>query len=470
MGTLVRMLPRLRRRCGASVLVLLVTCLAVMSCTSAPAQATDPTATATPTPTPVSEEQASQPRSKVESTATPTPTSTPASTLTVTVPQRPDPNATPTPTPKPRLTPTPTPEAAASGPALGNCFGGALSEDPLHCHVLEQADAQGLIDVVGVYDAAGLLYVSIRQEEVATEVYHFTREQSYAFYDAWPDFVPYSKYRKWCDDGIHDEEHFPFCYLGLTGLHEEHILPRPSAYENILFQTGGDAGRRTVPGWASWRQLWPATSDDGKDGAQDGVGVRGDQQTFDVSDVDVINFPWPLCNSTTTPGCSDWIGAAGFHSWGRVGYYQIKNPPTDKAGIAALKKRIDPCHGIIGQCTYTVNGDRRTQTRTSTSTIVFIPVKYDYGELRRWATILDRFALSAGNTIGITDAKVVSNSTRSYAIYLNGMKPTERPELIRETIIVWARDAQRAADALPVLLPLLGIPVNAVGMVEKPWW
>ncbi len=37
----------------------------------------------------------------------------------------------------------------------------------------------------------------------------------------------------------------------------------------------------------------------------------------------------------------------------------------------------------------------------------------------------------------------------------------------RETISVGAIDAQRVADALPVLLPQLGIPVDAAGVVGQ---
>ena len=37
----------------------------------------------------------------------------------------------------------------------------------------------------------------------------------------------------------------------------------------------------------------------------------------------------------------------------------------------------------------------------------------------------------------------------------------------RETIRVWALDAQRVANALPTLLPQLGIPIDAVGVVVQ---
>ena len=36
---------------------------------------------------------------------------------------------------------------------------------------------------------------------------------------------------------------------------------------------------------------------------------------------------------------------------------------------------------------------------------------------------------------------------------------------IRDTIVVWSYNPQQTADALPVLLPQLGIPVDAVGIV-----
>ena len=37
--------------------------------------------------------------------------------------------------------------------------------------------------------------------------------------------------------------------------------------------------------------------------------------------------------------------------------------------------------------------------------LVMIPVKYDLKELRQWTLVLDRFAVSSGNTIGITGAE-----------------------------------------------------------------
>ena len=103
--------------------------------------------------------------------------------------------------------------------------------------------------------------------------------------------------------------------------------------------------------------------------------------------------------------------------------------------------------------------------------VEIIPVKYSAWELRRWATILQRFAVSAGNTIGIVNARVHWNQQGGFypQLFLNGLSSAnDSPADRRETIEVWTRgDQQVVADALPVLLPLLGIPVDAVGVVRR---
>ena len=253
-----------------------------------------------------------------------------------------------------------TTEVVAAEPPLGDCFGGALSEDPLHCYVLEQAQAAGLMDILGVYDGDAMLYVSVSQPRVTAELFDFALEQSYAFYDAWPRLVPRSKYLKWvgCTE---PSQPWPDCYLdsvGIIGLRYQGgymLLPQTSAYDAaVLVVTGGDSGRRQTSGWASWRQLWP------KAGTQQGTGTRasGGGPAFDVSDVDVINFPEIDCSREPSAGCDWWkdfpdMGIAGAHGGEGIGYFQIKNPPTDEVELEALKDRLMPCHDVIGNCTYT---------------------------------------------------------------------------------------------------------------------
>ena len=128
--------------------------------------------------------------------------------------------------------------------------------------------------------------------------------------------------------------------------------------------------------------------------------------------------------------------------------------------------------------TVPVGGQTWTRTNRSTTTIEIIRMKYDYRELWRWATVLKRFAVSAGNTMGIVDAQVLSN-VFSDGLYVHGVawagesgvwaSGAAHPAHVRETIAVHARDLQRVADGLPALLPLLGIPVDAVGRDSLPW-
>ena len=481
-------LSTIRRRQWTLAALLCVLSLSALGCASSP----DQTPEATPTPTATApEEQLSNvdpeppptskfaPVSQLAPAAAPTApaatttapaatTTTPAATTTTPAATITTPAATTTTPAATTTTPAATttaPAATTTAPAatttasvdddspVGDCFGGALSEDPLHCYVLEQAQAEGLIDILAMYDSNGPLYVSISQKGLSAELLRFAREKSYAFAEAWPELVPEEKYRKFispCYD-------FPECYLAMTGLyadHPEYLLPYPSGYDGVLLLPGGDAGRREVPGWAGWRQLWPAV-------ASGASGSGSDSATFDVSDVDMTNLP---DGSSST-------GFAGRHDGGGITYVQVKNPPTDEAGLHILRKAVNPCYDIVGHCEYThANGKTRIRYTRRVHRIEFISVKYQIAELRRWAEILDRFALSAGNTIGITGARVYWNIRWGDAVYLNGLTASRDPAMLRETILVSTRDVHGTADALPVLLPLLGIPVDAVGVVGPHFW
>ena len=456
--------------------------LAAASCSSAPEQAPDPTPT--PTPTAVVEQASSEPA------ATPAPSSPPAASAPASEPAattteagaaaRPATTtraATTTETLVVTRIPTTTRAATTTpaAPPLDDCFGGALSDDPMHCYLLEQAEARGFIDIVGLYEGGGRLYVSIGEAELTEELFLFMFQQSFAFYDKWPELLPEEKYGRFmgtpCDT-------FPNCYLTLPPIHDldpEHILPPSSAYGRVLLALGGESGRRDVPGWASWRQVWPRSA----------AGAAAASAGFDVSDVDVTNFPeidvHVCAYGTTSDGCDLWLkvpgaGVAGAHGGGGTMYYQIKNPPTDAAELKSLKDRLWPCHDVLGRCTFTNDEGQRVRRYTnSTSTVEIIPVEWDFRDLWRWKTILERFAVSAGNTIGIVDARVHWNQQRRGGgvlypnLFLNGLSSAnDSPADRRETIEVWTRgDQQVVADALPTLLPRLGIPVDAVGMVRR---
>ena len=265
-------------------MVVVVSAIA-LSCASAPAQAPD--ATATPTAAP-SEEQAPDPEPTPIPTATPGAASAPRANAEAT--PSPSPTATPAVSEEPASAPEPaatsTDQAVDDDSPLGDCFGGVLSEDPMHCYVLEQAQAQGLIDILGMYEDpyVDLLHVSIRQAELSPELFRFFRINSHAFAETWPELVPKKKYGRYmvflCDI-------FPICYLR-TGWLVDHdpevILPYSSEHGRIVPIPGGESGRRQVPGWGSWRQVWPAV-------ASGTSGASGASGTFDVSDVDMSNLP-----------------------------------------------------------------------------------------------------------------------------------------------------------------------------------
>ena len=173
-------------------------------------------------------------------------------------------------------------------PPLGDCWGGVLSDEALHCYVLEQAQREGVIDVEKVYDADGVLYFSLRQEgPVGEEVYQFLKEKSYHFYDTWTEHVSnHDKYDTCMRWGYTHRE----CFLEKTGWQGRTTLPRSGGYTNILFHVGGEEARRSEPGWASWRQVWPAVADQSE--SRD---VTDGALEFDVSDVDVTNIPEVDC-------------------------------------------------------------------------------------------------------------------------------------------------------------------------------
>ena len=334
---------------------------------------------------------------------------------------------------------------------LGYCWDGVLSQDPLHCYALEEAEREKLINVTALYEApgGGPLYVWLNQTgPVSDAVDAFLKAKSKEFYDRWPDRVsPYL-------DGILDY---------FDG------LPPPSGYEDIVLHVGGEKAQGALRGGASWRQIWPTSTD------RNGVRSAGG---FDVSGVNTTDFPEVDCRyeqlGTT---CERWreypsLGVAGVTGSPnpRTVYLRFKNVPQDESEITALKNRLYPCHDTIGRCTYVQDGVTHYQYHDPENTfdVEFIPAKYDFGELWRWATILDRFAVSPGNTIGIVAANVRRNnkgSSPSTVYPLDDLRETESLSELRPTILVGALDLPGAVGALPTLLPQLGIPVDAVGIV-----
>ena len=221
--------------------------------------------------------------------------------------------------------------------------------------------------------------------------------------------------------------------------------------------------------------MWPAVA-----GTVDGA------EGLDVSDVDMTNFPnldcdkeFPGHGSSVRASCGSWkhprgAGTAGWRLDPSPGvstatstlYIQVKSPPAEEEALEALKDQLFP---------------PELWAKYGVGEVVIIPVKYDFGELWRWSVLLNRFAVSAGNTVGITAGRVVLNTPDAYkgparepVVWLNNeLEPARvndsRSALdwatVREVVMVWAFDPDLAASALPELLPKLGIPLDAVAFV-----
>ena len=94
----------------------------------------------------------------------------------------------------------------------------------------------------------------------------------------------------------------------------------------------------------------------------------------------------------TYDSCLKWeknpdIRIAGWQSTDKA-YVQVKIPNGDDSQIAAAKSPV-------------IQSKKRGLNEDN---VEITPVNHDYGELWRWSIILDRFARSSGNTLGITSA------------------------------------------------------------------
>ena len=370
-------------------------------------------------------------------------------------------------------------------PPPGDCWGGALSEDPLHCYILEETQRAGLIEVAAVYLSPGtaVLYIYLEQTEpLSAAVGAYFRDKAHEYMTSSEGRSGYgreymtlvNRYRgvELCDRYKGDERKICLDYLlyypdweYFDSLYQVG-LPYSSAYTLILLDVGGADARRSRPGWASWSQLWPVVAGSGQSSSASA------STGFDVSDVEVTNFPKPDCENNyfhgpLNPSCYVWSlgsepGFAGTYAdeGKKVIYVQLTTAiPVDETELEALKQRVAPGYQIL---------DYRVE---------FVPVRYNFGQLWRWSVILDRFALSAANTIGIEKGRVRTNigdndsSADPELMWLNGVRPsggdyTWNWPAVRNILAVDALIPSVAIEAFPRLLPALGIPLDAVGLVR----
>ncbi len=352
-----------------------------------------------------------------------------------------------------------------------DCWGGAFSQDPLHCYVLNEAQREGVIKIDAIYQVGQALHIYLDQEERVDEetVGDYFKEKATEFLDTWPDRMSYDHpdYHGCAEGGWYPWEprsHEECLLEVLTIWKYRLILPPSLSYEYVQFRVGGGEARKKEPGWASYVQLWPQ--------GEAGAGARTlDSDEFDVSEVDTTNFPEVLCwesiNARSGQTCDPWelhpgLGIAGMVTATatsvdgfRKNYVQVKgDPEKDADRFREIHRQLVDFYPFIDE-----------------EELVIIPVKYDYEELWRWATILNRFASSSGNTLGIVAVQVSQN--RAGAVPGEAVFPLpDLPEANyyaredwRTTVRIITLHLERTVEALPRLLKQLDIPVDAVGLV-----
>ena len=331
---------------------------------------------------------------------------------------------------------------------VGNCFDGTFAADPLHCYVFEQTYANGKLDIEAIYQEGGGLFVYLTQSEpVGQDIYDFMNRKAQEEARRTGEY-PCLLEVNGCGNGV---------LIHLIDI----ILPPSEVYEGIFLSPGGAEARLSKPGWPAFRKLWPAE----EGGA---TGASGSSGTLDTSEVDTTNFPPLNCKTqaytTVYSGCLKWadnpgLGIAGFnHAW--LDYYQVKvRPGQEEADAEAAKAALHRRYPA-----YDDDDDR----------IVVIPVKYDYEELWRWTTLLDRFAYTSSNTLGITAAQMGENWGYAYggdSVFLvpQNLRLGDFDDKAdsRTTIHIWTLELDRTVAALPQLLSQLNIPTEAVGVVSR---
>ena len=347
--------------------------------------------------------------------------------------------------------------AAHAGDPPGDCWGGALSAHPTQCHALEEVQRDGLIEVSGIYRGGTSLYLYFTHADELTydDLHGALEAKAIKYADTHPVRTYGRYYQPWCAPYDSESVEYRNCHIRKS-FDDDYIMLWEGDYVQIRLRSGGIEARKSEGGWASWTQLWPKV--EGASG-QTG-GAVGSVKSFDVSGVDFDNIPEIDCDSRvmsyaySCPGSHETPGVVtvGSSATEEKSYLEFKvTSGTEAEAVAALKKWLL----------------RRGRSEDYLARWTFIPVKYGFEDYWRWYVLLDRFAKSSGNTIGL----------RSVLVGVNGMNFADAmhteagpgapivPADARTTMILWAYDKDVAAAALPTLLPQLGIPLDAVGMV-----
>ena len=389
--------------------------------------------------------------------------------------------------------PTPDPGRGPTDPSR-DCWNGVLQYEIPHCYLFEEAENDGKIKIESIYlEPSGALCIFLSRTEPIDEelvkyfeakAHQYVEKKTQEFLEDAADGSYSMILHDWVDHqgtctGQTGEER-RHCYNNIladgsiTPLwwafdHQPGAFPEPFEYKNIFMHVGGTEARKNVASWASWRQLWPTEEEE----------TTTDSFEFDLSNIDTTKLPKPVCddvyqysNDHMATSCRSWerhpelgVGATHVRDEGHgVGtlFHHITSPiPTDEEELEALKQKLGPGYDEYGW------------------KMELLPAKYDFGQLWQWKTLLERFILSETNTIGLLTVELNTNGhfereSEDIQLWVGGNKPAGPDKFfgigldfdeLRNILVLGATDHYKVADALPHLLPRLGIPLDAVGLV-----
>ncbi|MYD12816.1 MAG: hypothetical protein F4X00_04255, partial [Gemmatimonadetes bacterium] len=354
---------------------------------------------------------------------------------------------------------TPQTSAQEQGPPLRDCFSGVFSDDPLHCYVLEQAQSDGTISIEAMYLATGagdtrLLHIYLTQKEAAGDaIGHALKQKAASFMDQWPEMA-YTDHdtHRYCLSRKQTTDRD--CLLNVNTLWMEgQMLPFSRSFTNILLHSGGAEARKSTPGWASYRQVWPSVA---RVSGQPSPGI-------DVSDIDTANIPEVDCASTFNQEIGDACGISWYFNFGEVtrqteltGWHTVRDSSGDTTIYAQVKAPGGDAENVrvateeLGNYYPDFIDDDRGNGH-----LVVIPVEYSFEDYWRWVVLLNRFAVSSGNTVGIVQAEISGNFTsrleeRDVTLRAGVSKAeTDQPENLRTTITLWTTNSRTTLDILP---------------------
>ncbi|MCY3694794.1 MAG: hypothetical protein OXG77_06240 [Chloroflexi bacterium] len=340
---------------------------------------------------------------------------------------------------------------------LSGCFGGLLAPYALHCAVLEGSHNAGEIEIEVIYHQTldELLFLLAEPAELTEETFRSIRTRAKRVLEDsdWEGCRTQDYDSLGCESGV------------LRDGRGAALLPPMAEYEELSLWTHSGESSLWVPGavhvfGVHWDNR-PVIAE-----------PNWEESGFDLSELDLANVPAMDCSALHWGlACNYWnrhpeLRIAGFWATGDPSldqvdaYFYVKAPADDDqaALLESAEATLLEAHDFLADDNLTLR-----------------PAEFDLGELWHWAHMLNTFAQSPANSIGVWSAFLGSNRSVSddqAVLPVAGMPhpsdATRSVEHIRDTIVVWTFEIEATVAALPTLLAQLGIPESAVGVIERP--